>query len=361
MGATPRIQFYLGANSPQGFYSIYDQLLAPGPAEDYFLLKGGPGCGKSTLMRRVGRAMEERGLRVEYIQCSGDPDSLDAVHIPELHAAVVDATAPHVIEPTCPGAVDRYVNLGECYDVPALKAIREELTGCMEGYPECYRRAYRCLAAAAQIEADRRALLLTPAVEERMVKRARGILSRECRRTGKEPGQARSRFLDAISCRGVLCNFETAEGLCRRLYELCDNWGLAHPLLSCLAAGARAAGYDVILCPDPMDPERLRHVLIPALSLGFVSSTSALPCPGKRPYRRLRIDAMADQEQLRRNKGRLRFSRKMSAALVDEAVEAMAQAKAMHDALEALYNPHVDFDRVHAQADAITAELLARA
>ena len=61
MGATPRIQFYLGANSPQGFYSIYDQLLAPGPVEDYFLLKGGPGCGKSTLMRRVGKAMEEHG------------------------------------------------------------------------------------------------------------------------------------------------------------------------------------------------------------------------------------------------------------------------------------------------------------
>jgi len=117
----------------------------------------------------------------------------------------------------------------------------------------------------------------------------------------------------------------------------------------------------VILCPDPMDPERLRHVLIPALSLGFVSSTPTLPYPGKRPYRRLRIDAMADQEQLRRNKGRLRFSRKMSAALVDEAVEAMAQAKAMHDALEALYNPHVDFDRVHTQADAIAAELLERA
>ena len=62
MGATPRIQFYLGANSPQGFYSIYEQLLAPGPVEDYFLLKGGPGCGKSTLMRRVGKAMEEHGI-----------------------------------------------------------------------------------------------------------------------------------------------------------------------------------------------------------------------------------------------------------------------------------------------------------
>ena len=29
-------------------------------------------------------------------------------------------------------------------------------------------------------------------------------------------------------------------------------------------------------------------------------------------------------------------------ALVEEAVDSLAQAKAMHDALEQLYNPHVD-------------------
>ena len=41
-------------------------------------------------------------------------------------------------------------------------------------------------------------------------------------------------------------------------------------------------------------------------------------------------------------------------------VEAMAQAKAMHDELEGLYNPHVDFDRVYQTAQAITDELTAR-
>ena len=95
MAAEPLVQFYLGANSPSGFYSLYDQLIDPALAEDIFILKGGPGCGKSSLMRKVAAAVEERGLAVEYIQCSGDPDSLDAVLIPALKTALVDGTAPH--------------------------------------------------------------------------------------------------------------------------------------------------------------------------------------------------------------------------------------------------------------------------
>lgn len=358
MADNPQVRFYLGANSPSGFYSLYDQLIDPAQAEDYFLIKGGPGCGKSTLMRRVGRAMEEHGLEVEYIQCSGDPDSLDAVAVPALRSALVDATAPHVIESKYPGVTERYLNLGECYDTPALKEIKDQIIGCMKGYQGCYARATRCLSAAAEIDGDCRSLLLTPAVEEKLAKRARGILSRECRRTGGEPGKAVQRFLDAVTCQGVLCNFDTAEALCKRIYELCDTYGLAHTLLTHLAAGAMAAGYDVIVCPDPMAPQRMRHLLIPALSLGFVSSSGELPYTGRRPYRRLRLDPMADPELLRRNKARLRFSRKVSAALVGEAVESMAQAKAMHDELEALYNPHVDFERVNAIADHIAEELL---
>lgn len=360
MAVKPQVQFFLGANTPSGFYSLYDQLIDPTTAEDYFLIKGGAGCGKSTLMRRVARTMEAHGLDVEYIQCSGDPGSLDAISIPALGAAIVDATAPHVIEPKCPGAVERYVNLGECYDTPALKLIKQEIIDSMKGYQGCYNRAYRCLTAAAQINEDSRALLLTSTVEAKLIKRARGILSRECKRTGGEPGQAKQRFLDAISCQGMICNYDTVDALCKRVYELHDTYGLAHTLLTHLAAGAMAAGYDVIPCPNPLMPDRMLHLLIPGLSLAFVSSSATQPYPGKRPYRRLRLDPMTNQELLQRNKARLRFSRKVSTALIEEAVDSFAQAKVMHDHLEALYNPHVDFDRVHATADAISAELLAR-
>lgn len=91
-----QIRYFLGANSPSGFYSLYDQLIDLETARSVYLLKGGPGCGKSSLMRRVARHAEAAGCAVEYIICSGDPDSLDAIVIPELSAALVDATAPHV-------------------------------------------------------------------------------------------------------------------------------------------------------------------------------------------------------------------------------------------------------------------------
>ncbi len=357
MAAQPKICFFLGANSPSGFYSLYDQLIDPTQARDIFLLKGGPGCGKSSLMRSVAKKAEERGLTVEYIFCSGDPDSLDAIHIPALGAAIADATAPHVLEPRYPGVVERYVNLGDCYDHAALQEKRGEILACMAGYKGCYDRAYRCLTAAAQIGEDMRSMLITPAVEAKLAKRAKGILSREVKKTGGEPGKATQRFLGAVTWRGALCNFETVDALATRVYELSDTYGLAHILLTHLAAGAMAAGYDAIVCPSPMYPDRMEHLLLPGLSLAFVTSTPALPY-GKRPYRRLRLDAMADAEVLRRCRSRLRFSKKVSAALVDEAVDSLAQAKAMHDDLEAIYNPHVDFPRVYATADLLAQELL---
>lgn len=89
------LRYFLGANSSQGFYSLYDQLIDPAEARAIYILKGGPGCGKSSLMRRVAQTLEEAGRPVEYIFCSGDPESLDAILLPDLSCAIVDGTAPH--------------------------------------------------------------------------------------------------------------------------------------------------------------------------------------------------------------------------------------------------------------------------
>ncbi len=264
-----------------------------------------------------------------------------------------------MVEPTCPGAVERYVNLGECYDKAGLAAIRQQLTACMAGYRGCYQRAYRCLSAAAQIGEDTRALVLTPALEAKMAKRAKGILSREVRRTGRQPGRAVQRFLGGITWQGAICHFDTVDAQCHKVYELCDSYGLGATLLTHLTAGAMAAGYDVVACPSPLFPGRLEHLLIPELGLAFVTSTPSLPYE-KRPFRRIRMDAMVDAELIRRSRPRLRFARKVAAALLEEAVDSLAQAKSMHDELEALYNPHVDFGRVYAMAGSIIDELLSR-
>ncbi|MCL2546445.1 MAG: hypothetical protein FWE06_04535 [Oscillospiraceae bacterium] len=84
--------FFLGSNTPDGFYSFYDQLIDLQAAQAVYILKGGPGCGKSTLIRAVAEMV---GEQPQYIACGADPASMDAVCFPQRHVAVVDGTAPH--------------------------------------------------------------------------------------------------------------------------------------------------------------------------------------------------------------------------------------------------------------------------
>ena len=350
----PNIRYFLGANSPQGFYSLYDQLIDPEQAKSIYILKGGPGCGKSTLMSQVAHWAEKQGCTVQRILCSGDPDSLDAVVLPELGTALVDGTAPHVVEPIHPGAVGHYVNLGACYDVHALRPLLPQMKQCMTGYKDCYSRAYRALTAAAQLMEDNRAALLTQEVLDKMQRRAAGILSRECKnKKNTPPGRVCQRFLSAITHKGVICNYDTAAAQCERIYELSDSYRTAHHMLSHLLSGFTRGGYDVIACLDPMFPRRLEHLLIPELSLAFVTCPAASPMSQK-PYRRIRLDAMPDAELLHMHRPRLRFSAKVAKSLIDDAVQSLSKAKAMHDELESIYNPHVDFQ----QADTMAQEII---
>ncbi len=357
MTVSSDIQYFLGANAPGGFFSLYDQLLPPEQAQVIYILKGGPGCGKSTLMRRIGGWAGEAGLETECILCSGDPDSLDAVILPGLGAAIVDGTAPHVVEPKYPGAVERYVNMGDCYDGEALRPLKGEIMDCMRGYKGCYQRAYRCLDAAAEIMEDQRSALCTELLSQKLAKRAAGILSRELpRRASARPGQVKQRFLGAVTHQGAVCLYGTAQAQCDKIYILSDSCGLAHELLLPLLTGAVERGFDVVACPDPMAPDRLAHLLIPQLELAFLTALPGCSFPEK-PYRCIRLEAAADEELLRRNRPRLRFAKKVSAALVEEAVSSLSQAKAMHDDLEGIYNPHVNFALVEEFAQKLWREL----
>lgn len=89
--------FFAGANSGEGFRNLFSEMVDIEDTYDFMVLKGGPGVGKNTFMREIGRTMEEAGTAVEYLWCSGDPDSLDGVVLPELRCAVADGTAPHGI------------------------------------------------------------------------------------------------------------------------------------------------------------------------------------------------------------------------------------------------------------------------
>ena len=345
--------FFVGANSGAGFQNLFPELVDVERAKDLMILKGGPGVGKNTFMREIGRTMEAAGAQVEYLWCSGDPDSLDGVVFPELGCAIADGTSPHVLEPKYPAAVDRYVDLGRFYDLTAAKAAAGEVKEHTRAYKAAYQRAYRALKAARQVELENVSLAKGSFDAGRAAGRVQGILKRELRRRGGEEGRTTRRFLGSLTHKGAIWRWDSVETLCPRVYELADSWELAGPLLETLHAAAVEKGWDTTLCPAPEEPERIEHLLIPGLGLAFVTSRRGMEYGGE-VCRRIRLDAMTEPEP----KSAVRFRRRMAEALRQEGVEALREAKAAHDALEAVYNPYVDFDGVRALAALEAGRLL---
>ena len=262
-----------------------------------------------------------------------------------------------MVEPCCPGAVDRYIDLSGFYDRAGLQPVKEDILAATAEYQSHYKRVYRCLGAAGELRRDINELLAVPAVQQKLAKRAAGIIGRELKKPGGTGGTDQ-RFLSAVTHKGALTLWGTVEAQTDRVYELADSSGLAHHLLNPILTAGLAAGHRVVVCPDPMAPDRLAHLIFPDLSLAFVTSTPEDPWP-HRAYRRLRLDAMVDADACRAAKPRLRFTRRVAAALTEEAVAGLAQAKAAHDKLERLYNPYVNFDGVMETADRTADQILA--
>ncbi|MDR1131172.1 MAG: hypothetical protein LBL15_01990, partial [Oscillospiraceae bacterium] len=135
------LRYFLGGNTCRGFHSLYDGFVPLSDGCFLWILKGSPGCGKSSFMRAVGEAAEKAGLNVEYAVCSGDPASLDGVYIPELQIAYMDGTAPHTADPRMAGADSAYIDLGAFCDYAAAAGFRSELTELYEGCAAFHRKA----------------------------------------------------------------------------------------------------------------------------------------------------------------------------------------------------------------------------
>ena len=61
-----RVDFFLGATTPAGFKGYFEPLRRE-PGMQMLLIKSGPGCGKSTLMKHLAQAAEQQGQRIEKI------------------------------------------------------------------------------------------------------------------------------------------------------------------------------------------------------------------------------------------------------------------------------------------------------
>ena len=341
--------FFLGATTPAGFKGYFEQLRRE-PEMQMLLIKSGPGCGKSTLMKQLARAAEETGEPIEKIHCASDPDSLDGVVFLHQRKAIIDATAPHVVEPDAPGADEQIVSLYHTIDAEKLAPHREEVKALFARNAALRGRAARYIASAGSLMLDSRRAEACSTNFEKVRRYVKRLCARLLPRTDG-PAREELRLLSAITPKGMVFYRSTVTALADRYVVFRDDYGaVSRLLLELIRAEALARGYQIITCPCAMHPEdQIDHIFIPALRLAFLTDNHWHPVqlPGVQAVRCTRF---VDRENLAAYRARLRFNERAAAELIDQAVALMAQAKSCHDELETYYRASVDFEEVNAVA-----------
>jgi len=332
--------YFLGSNTGSGFYSLYDSLTDSASGDFLWILKGGPGCGKSTFMKKIGAAAEAAGEMVEYVHCSGDPASLDGVYLPKRRIAYADGTNPHVLEPDYPGASSLYLDFSTFFDTKALSEQLDCIRELNTGYKACYRNAYVLLSAGAALLPKNLPNLCSTEQQVKIEKRAAGIVAKKLPPLKKCP-RIKRRFLSAWSCVGKISFAENLMREAAQIYLLDSRLGFSRFFLAYLAASAADRGYDTVLYSDPLEPEKPEAVYIPEVQLLFLAQEGEKGI-GTEHIRHIRLDLLAERSR----QEEIRARRNQSRLLLEAAVNSLNKAKALHDELEALYCPHINFSGV---------------
>lgn len=341
------VNFFLGANTPTGFLGYLEDLYDCRDGWHVYLIKSGAGTGKSSLMRGILEQMTATGHDAEVIRCSSDPQSLDGVLFHDQKLGILDATAPHIIEPKYWGAVETIVNLGTCMNTARLREQAPAVIQATDACSALHERCRKFIGAAAALLSESTRIAQNCTDKEKVSRCAARIAAREFGSGSGQYGKETRRFLSAVTPEGPLIFHETLQALCPRIYALEDEYGAASRLLLAeLRQRALNAGLSIVTCACPLSPQdKPEHLLIPSIGVGFTTSNSwhkaAFPV-----YRRLHAARFTDSERLRAKRQTLSFNRRAVRELINEAVQTAAQAKAAHDRIEEFYGAAMDWEQV---------------
>lgn len=342
--------FFLGCSSPHGFFGFWKELQGEdGPR--LYLIKSGPGCGKSTLMKELARRADGP---VQQIHCSSDPDSLDGVYFEKQNAMVLDATAPHAMDPACPGAGEQVVSLYDTLDAPLLQSREAEIRALFARCSRLQAQAARYYGAAGGflLENQRTAACLTDYPKVRAF--AQRTADR-CLPKGEGKGKEQLRLLSALTPKGVLTYRESIPALARQVWVLEDEYGTAsRVILDTLRRLALERGHDLITCRCAAFEGKIDHLILPGLGLAFVTSNSWHPMAGQK---NIHCSRFLSREGMRAQARRMRFVKKAAADMLAQGAALQAQALDTHNELEVFYRQAVDFALVEARGQALARQL----
>ncbi len=333
-------KYFLAANSTEGFVSYFSNSYDPLDGWQAYIIKGGPGTGKSSFMKKLSNRGEELGCEAELCPCSSDPDSLDAVIFPKLKKVIMDGTAPHIVDPIYPAAVDTILDFGQFWDTNAIKDKSKEIISITNKNKALHKTAAMYLSASGQMLKDNYNTVLAVTDSEK----ARRFAQRLCKRFFKKQGsntKTEMRFLTGISPKGIISYPETIFEYCKEPVIIKDNHGaVCDIIMREIRNESLKNKYKIIIFKNPFLPDLIDHIAIPELSLAFVRESEYFTINSE--IRRIHAERFIENDKLKIK--RLKYNNKTAKILLNSAVDTLKQAKAVHDDLEKYYVDAMDFN-----------------
>ena len=350
-----------GAVTSQGFYSFYHYMIQQN-ANHIFVIKGGPGVGKSSFMKKIGQSMLERGYDIEYHCCSSDNGSIDGIVIPKLKIGLLDGTAPHIVDPKNPGAVDEIINLGEYWNEEMMKKSREEIISCNLKVTSYFERAYFALKEAKIALGEWKYYISTyqdwSKINQMTLKVQREIF----KITPKDHGKERHLFAWGHTPQGKTQFIDTLLNRTETLYLLKGQPGTGKStFLSRIAERAATYGLDVEYYHNTLDPEQLDLVIIPDLQIAFVINCEPFAYTANFNGKIINLDfeQSLNMTLLMENcSEEIRDCQIRVNQHITRALKHSGKAKATHDLLETYYVPAMNFSGVENKLDSVLKKIL---
>ncbi|MBO5883210.1 MAG: hypothetical protein J6Q78_02245 [Clostridia bacterium] len=344
---------FAAANSGYGFRSFYEQIFNDSGIKKRYIIKGGPGTGKSSFMKTIGKKQEECGRTVEYYLCSSDPDSVDGIVI-DGKIAMMDGTAPHTVDTEIAGARDEMIDLLRCCDTTSLEGRVEEIKALSKKKSLCYKRAYGYLSMMLRGSEMREGIVLSSLLSDKIKCAAENTVLRFPQGEGFFQKVAlRSSF--GMKGRVILDLYEKRA---KRIYVVNDSYSLGYKYLEAVVNAAKKKKQPITVSYSYLDPNRLDAVLFDNTGDCFIVLDAS---DEKIPYgiyktvntkRFLNISEL-NTEKKHEYKAMLRIETEISSL----AEKNLLRAGEYHFALEKIYVPCMNFEMLMTEADKISERI----
>lgn len=336
--------FFMATNTPDGFYSLFKELYDPYSDWKMYIIKGGPGTGKSTIIKAVAAQAELKGLFTEIIHCSSDPQSLDAVIIPEIKVAVADGTSPHIINPVFPGVCEHTVDLSCCWNSDLLKNDSSKIKMFYMTNSAAHKKCVKYLKAASLLNKEIR-IYIDNIINYDKIERFALRFSDIHLNKNNESFHVKNRILNTITPEGIKLFTDTIDYYCDEVIIIKDSYYISDILLTSIYKNAANKKINTVICRNPMNPEnKISHLIFPDLRLGIFTSDYYLNIKGNKTVSTTRF---LNKDELNKIRNIILFLKKAENELITEAIESLKTAKSAHDILENYYINAMNFEKVN--------------